>query len=214
THKPDANSGSHYAKNCRRRVRDTFEHIPKELSISVNGFVLGSQSLGSEQSEQTLNVSMPEQPGFVEVFSEQGIRLLFLNAELPQDGPAEQAASVELSEGRRLELTLSFSAQWPRLHTVYYDPTSKAVDRLKQIALTDTSADLTPPEKPQTFAVEVDQLGLVPQVKRWVTGLISWLGPAKVTAILAMLLIAITLLVSRRGPSASAAELLRRARDS
>jgi RNA polymerase sigma factor (sigma-70 family) len=214
THKPDAKSGSHYAKNCRRRVRDTFEHIPKELCISVNGFVLGSQSLSGEQSEQTLNVSMADKLGFVEVFSEQGIRLLFLSAEPPPDGPAEQAASVELSEGRRLDLTLSFSAQWPRLHTVYYDPTSKSADRLKKIALTDTSADLKLREEPQEIAIDVDPLGFLRQVKLWLVGLVSWLSPAKVTAILAMLLISITLLMSRRGPSVSAAELLRRASDS
>jgi RNA polymerase sigma factor (sigma-70 family) len=214
SNRPHANSGSQHAKNCRRRVRDTLEHIPKELRISVNGFVLGSQSLGGEQSEQTLNVSMPDKLGFVEVFSEQGIRLLFLNAEPPPDGPAEQAARVELSEGRRLELTLSFSAQWPKLHTVYFDPTSKSAERLKKIALADTSADLKPREEPRRIAIDLDPPGLVSRAKRWVIGLMSRPSPAKVTAILAMLLISITLLVSRRGPSVSAAELLRRASDS
>lgn len=209
---PDVKTAGHL-KHCRRRAREVFEHSPKELRISVNGFILGSQSLGSELNEQTLNVSMTENIGFVEVFSEQGIRLLLLNAEPPPDGPVDQPASIELSEGRTLELTLSFNAPWPRLHAVYHDPSLKAVSPLKEASLKDAAAD---PEnrKEHRESPIVKPLRLMPQLRRRFGGLGSLLSPARVTAILAVLLILISLLVRTRGPSASAAELLRRASDS
>ena len=78
-------------------------------------------------NEQTLNINVPEKIGFVEVFSEQELRLLFLAVEAPPDGPVEQPAVVELSEGRRLELTVSFQVPWPQVRVVYVDPTISAL---------------------------------------------------------------------------------------
>src|SRR5262249_29348974 len=84
--------------SLNRRARETFEHSPKQLSISVNGFILGSQKIGSQVSEQTVNFSAAEKIGFVEVLSEQGIRLALLNVVPPPDGAVLQATSVALSE--------------------------------------------------------------------------------------------------------------------
>ncbi|MGH9960545.1 MAG: hypothetical protein ACREBC_26070, partial [Pyrinomonadaceae bacterium] len=109
-------------KKGRRRTKHVFEHRPKELHISVNGFVLGTQTVSSRRNELTLNVNLDEKIAFVEVFSERDVRLFFLNVESPPEGSVDQLSSVELSDGRALDLALNFSDTWPKLHAVYVDP--------------------------------------------------------------------------------------------
>jgi DNA-directed RNA polymerase specialized sigma24 family protein len=109
--------------NLKRRVRDTFVHEPQELCVSVNGYALGSQRVASERSELNLIVDPDERVSFVEVFSEQKIRLLMLGIdELPPDGPGERTSQVRLSDQRLLQLTLRFSSPSPTIQVVYVDP--------------------------------------------------------------------------------------------
>ena len=116
-------AGAGFLKRSRRRTKHVFEHRPKELHISVNGFVLGTQTISSRRSELTLNVNLDEKIAFIEVFSERDVRLFFLNVEMPPEGGVDQVSSIELSDGRELDLALNFSDTWPRLHAVYVDPT-------------------------------------------------------------------------------------------
>lgn len=111
-------------KRHRREMKKVREHRPLELRIAVNGFILGSQRVGLEVNEQTLSIKGEEKIGFIEVLSEQGVRLLFLNVDAPPDGGVEHRASVGLSEGRELELSLNFSGPWPTVNVVYSDPTA------------------------------------------------------------------------------------------
>src|SRR4030095_12272145 len=70
---------------------------------------------------------MTEQIGFVEVYSELGIRLLMLNVgDEPPRGPVEQSTRVELSDNRELELKLRYNSPWPTLHVAYCDPLMNA----------------------------------------------------------------------------------------
>ncbi len=81
----------------RKRARRVFEHKPQELCVSVNGYIQGSQTVNSELSELNLNINLPEDISFVEVFSEQKLRLVLLNVdELPPTGPGECAQLVEM----------------------------------------------------------------------------------------------------------------------
>jgi RNA polymerase sigma factor (sigma-70 family) len=210
---PDAPSGRSKPSSgrcpgdCRPRVEDVLEHEPKELRIVVNGFLLGSHSLGSDVNQQTLSINLDEKIGFVEIFSEQEVRLLYLGVESPPDGTAEQLAQIELSRGRTLTARLNFSESWPKLQTIYHDPQPG------------------PCEAP---AEEAAQGGVVKAVARTVLNeerpgrrlLQFWqslaqfkllLTPGKVTAVFAMIIVLVLLLVPLRAPTASAAELLRKA---
>ena len=109
--------------NGRKRLQDVLEHKPSELRITVNGSLLGLLSVSSELSKLTMRVNTDERLGFVEVRSEQGLRLLLLNVEPPPEGVAEQTAHVELSEGRVLDLRLLFEDSAPTLDVEYHDPT-------------------------------------------------------------------------------------------
>lgn len=106
----------------RRRAREVFEHLPRQIAISVNGHLLATQKLGAEINEQTLRLNVNEPIGFIELFSEQGVRLLLINVTPPPQGGPQQEARVELSDGRTLEASLSFSSLWPALRVVYSSP--------------------------------------------------------------------------------------------
>ncbi|MDQ3821374.1 MAG: sigma-70 family RNA polymerase sigma factor, partial [Acidobacteriota bacterium] len=110
-------------RRLRKRARDVLEHKPSELCVSVNGYLMAAQKVGSELNEQTLSINVAEKIDFVEIFSEQDIRLLFFCVgELPPQGAYSQRARVELSDRRTLEATLSFSNPWPTLQVIYSDP--------------------------------------------------------------------------------------------
>ena len=99
-----------------------YHHQPEELCVSVNGLFQGAHKVTSDKNEMRLVIDMPETVGFVEVFSEQGIRLLMLNVEPPPAGEGEQSIRVNLSSGRTLDANLTFSAQFPSLQISYSDP--------------------------------------------------------------------------------------------
>lgn len=108
---------------CQQRRAETFNHHPSELHIAVNGFPLLSQTIAGAASEQTMRVNIDEAISFVEVFSEQGVRLLLLEIEPPAEGALEQHESLALSDGRRLSVTLTCDRAWPELQVAYFDPT-------------------------------------------------------------------------------------------
>lgn len=110
-----------------RRLRDVLSHRPKELRISTNGFLVGSHTIAAPRTDQTLVVNIPEPVGFVEVFSEQGVRLAMLPIDPPPNGDVEQQLTVDLDEGRSLAIEVSFGDSWPTVRTTYHDPSAIAV---------------------------------------------------------------------------------------
>jgi hypothetical protein len=95
-------------KKYRRRLREVYEHEPRELRIAVNGFVLAQQEITAAVHKQTLGIEVAEELTLIEVLSEQGVRLLALNVAAPPTGQFEQHARVEFSEGRTLATHLNF----------------------------------------------------------------------------------------------------------
>jgi DNA-directed RNA polymerase specialized sigma24 family protein len=114
-------NGGEILKMAHRRASDAYQHRPRELCVSVNGFLLGSQTIGSETSELTLIANVQEKVGFVEVLSEQDVRLAWLQVEPPPEGPALQETAVRLSDGRSLSVKIDFSGAWPQVHVKYHD---------------------------------------------------------------------------------------------
>jgi DNA-directed RNA polymerase specialized sigma24 family protein len=114
---------SRQRQHLERRVRQLFEHRPSSLQIAVDGDVRASQIVTSEISELYLKLSRPEQPAFIEVLSEQGLCLVYLQVEQPAyvSGLA-QAQSIKLSDDRTLHLSLFFATEGPLVHVLYEDP--------------------------------------------------------------------------------------------
>ena len=115
---------------CRRRARELFEHHPRELCVSANGHVLGSQTVNSEISRLRLDITIPEPLSFIEVLSEEATRLLVMTIDAPPCGEPKQAKRVVLSEGRHIEVTLRYGHPWPMLEVVYQDPNFIAESQL------------------------------------------------------------------------------------
>ena len=206
-------------KSWRRQAREVFEHDPQELCVSVNGYMQGSQKINSELSELTLDIDLNEQIDFIEIFSEQQIRLLLMNVnESPPEGPGEQSFRVALSQGRTLELNLKFSSPWPTLHVAYHDPTfvpsevgveslesdqesgvrypSTGIQRTSAVRQSESSSDAS--SQRSVWTRIGDWIG--PRLKTRGRGF--FLRPATVTAVLALMLIGVLLIVQvHRAPT-------------
>jgi RNA polymerase sigma factor (sigma-70 family) len=202
-------------KRLRRSAGEVFEHKPQELCVSVNGHVRGSHRVNSERSELSLVVETAEPISFVEIFSEQDVRLLMLPVTAPPAGAGEQAAGVGLSDGRRLDISLKFRSPWPAVQVLYYDPTYREVEELASEPLKLDEAILSGAAE---AAGQTGGQGHGPRISEVIgarlKGLLSgefWLRPGAATVALALLLITTLLVWRSQGPaSVSAAELLSR----
>src|SRR6185369_12182790 len=147
------------------RLRETHEHKPQELRIAVNGVLVSSVKVSAELSEIDLNLPSEDSVEFVEIFSEQGIQLLFFS--INANGPRyEQWAQVELSEGRRLEATYQDEVG-PRLHVRYNDPAAIEARALVEIAETNAlSSPLT--IVPDLDVVRESNVGARRGLRAWV----------------------------------------------
>ena len=117
-------SGSHSSSaKLKKGIRQTYEHRPKKLQIAVDGEILAAQRISSARSELQLKLEPLAKPAFIEVFSEQGLRLAYLQLDeaMMIDLPPI-VTSVKLSDGRHLELKLTFPGGIPVVRLSYYDP--------------------------------------------------------------------------------------------
>lgn len=161
-----------------RRRDAIFHHRPEELCVSVNGHMQSFQRIAAAKSELTLVIDMFENLGFVEVFSEQGARLLLLTVEPPPSGDARQSASIELSEGRTVDANLSFGGAFPTLQVTYHDPLLQGAPATS--AEVETLDDVAP--------IPVVLNDEKPRLASYLSGWRSWLQPVNITAAFAVLL--------------------------
>jgi DNA-directed RNA polymerase specialized sigma24 family protein len=107
-----------------RRQRDrVYEHRPRTLSIAINGKIMAFHDVQSERSTLSSRIEHLEGTSFVEVFTEQQVRLALLPIdERPPEGPNAHAQRVVLSDDRWLELTLSFDGLGMNSEVTYFDP--------------------------------------------------------------------------------------------
>jgi DNA-directed RNA polymerase specialized sigma24 family protein len=115
----------------QRRWGRIHEHRPRTLSIAVNGHIIASHDVQAEHSKLSARIERPEDARFVEVFSEQDVRLALLSiGELPPQGSPVRTQLVELSDARWLELSLTFDGLGLDGQVAYFDPAlaSEAVD--------------------------------------------------------------------------------------
>jgi DNA-directed RNA polymerase specialized sigma24 family protein len=110
-------------RSVRKYGNEVLDHRPRTLSIAVDGKILASRDVQSEKNMLSARIDRPENTSFVEVFSEQGLRLAFLSLfELPPDGPHQRMQRVALSDDRWIELTLTFDGLGLNSEVTYFDP--------------------------------------------------------------------------------------------
>ena len=198
-------------RRWRRQAGEVFEHKPRELCVSVNGYAQGSRRISSEFNDLQLFLDLAEPIKFVEVFSEQHQRLLFLNVELPPEGACVQPSKVELSDGRTLDLSLEFSSPWPTVQLVYHDPAYAFPEAREPQPTQHESPAVEGPDEIKGARKALDNLrdgaaGLAHAVVK----LRFWMRPGVVSAGLSLALVAALLFMRVSAPAVSAAELLGR----
>ncbi|WP_263356655.1 RNA polymerase sigma factor [Acidicapsa ligni] len=107
----------------RRKFRETFEHRPMKLQVAVNGEVHGVQLITSVHSKFQIKLKPLTRLEFVEVLSEQGVRLLYHDLEDGDiDNPVAQSAEVQLSDDRKLTVVVTLEGGVPVVEVSYFDP--------------------------------------------------------------------------------------------
>lgn len=161
-------------RSVRKYGNEVLDHRPRTLSIAVDGKILASRDVQSEKNILSARIERPENTSFVEVFSEQGLRLAFLSLlELPPDGPHQRMQRVSLSDDRWLELTLSFDGLGMNSEVAYFDPalaTQEAEDEPSDVVILQHA-------KPTPHTA----------------GMLSWPGPSSLLAFIRRLLDPLTL---------------------
>ena len=110
-------------RSVRQYTTEILQHRPRTLSIAVDGKILASHDVQAERNVLSARIDKPENASFVEVFSEQRVRLALLSVgELPPEGPHGQTQRVTLSDNRWLDLSLSFDGLGLNSEVVYFDP--------------------------------------------------------------------------------------------
>jgi DNA-directed RNA polymerase specialized sigma24 family protein len=124
--RPSSNGGAGGLSSQLRRWEDALrtvrEHMPRELRVAANGLPLGTCSVNASECAFTLAVNIDEPLDFVEVFSEQGVRLMLWEVQPAPIGDVDQADRIELADGRSLSVAAHFNGHWPSLEIAYRDP--------------------------------------------------------------------------------------------
>jgi RNA polymerase sigma factor (sigma-70 family) len=169
--------GSGMFDSYQRRLDAHFHHQPDELCVSVNGQVQSFQKVVAGRGELTLIIDTNETLGFVEIFSEQGLRLLMLSVEPPPDGDGKQVAHVDLSNGRTIDANLSFGGPFPSLQVSYNDP-SQAVENAINVTDVPNVERIKVP-----FELAQIQTSFAERMR-------GWFGPMRVAVATAVLMVA------------------------
>lgn len=120
---PPASSGGGDDLTLNRKMQDTYEHQPRKLQIAVDGEICAAQRVPQAHNELQVKLNPLQKPSFLEVFSEQGIRLLYL--QLDDDIPNDLSphhVTAELSDKRSIELQFSLSRGAAVASATYNDP--------------------------------------------------------------------------------------------
>jgi DNA-directed RNA polymerase specialized sigma24 family protein len=109
-------------RSMRRRRDRIYHHRPGTLSISINGRIIAFHDVHGLQSRLAARIEHTEDVHFVEVFSEQHIRLALLSiGDAPPDGPHTIGHQTSLSDERWLKLNLVFDGLGLQTAVTYFD---------------------------------------------------------------------------------------------
>ncbi len=113
--------------SVQRKWARVHDHRPRRLMIALNGQVIACHDVQSEHNRLSARVERTEKVQFVEVFSEQNVRLAMIDmSEPPPDGPALSLQRIALSDARWLELTLTYDGLGLQSEVTYFDPALSA----------------------------------------------------------------------------------------
>jgi RNA polymerase sigma-70 factor (ECF subfamily) len=119
-------SPARVARRGARRAHQARHHRPRELFVSVNGLPVGDVSVTGVCTHGRWLLRADEPVAFIEIHSEQGIRMAMLHVAPALSGLVEQSVPRILSDERRLTVAIDFSTAHPTVSVAYEDPSGGA----------------------------------------------------------------------------------------
>src|SRR5579863_4608105 len=111
------------ARRVEGQCEDLYEHRPETLSIAIDGKIVASHALQAQHNVLSARSERIDSSTYVEILSDQGLRLAMLWFEhLPPGGPFQKTQRTNLSEDRWLDLTLTIDGQGLIAEVVYFAP--------------------------------------------------------------------------------------------
>src|SRR5262249_47305395 len=149
--------------------------------------------------EQEVSLNLTEPLSFVEVFSEQRLKLLSLAVTSPPSGAFDQETSVALSDDRELEASVRFTGTWPVLRVVYRDPFFNEFEAplgaKEQLESFEPDAAVSAMALREALALEARRRKLLESIRSSVLNARFWLRPGTVTVVFAVFVFAVSLFV-------------------
>ena len=173
-------------RSVRRYTTEVLEHRPRTLSIAVDGKILASHDVQAQRNVLSARIERPENASFVEVFSEQGLRLALISiGELPPEGPHGQTQRVDLSDDRWVDLSLSFDGLGLNSEVVYFDPA--LAPELTEESDSDAFVRILP--RPEPNRTDNGSILSWPRVSPWLSSVRKFLRPAAPVPVIAWSLV-------------------------
>jgi len=171
-------SRSNLRRRLKKHLREVVEHKPQQLRVRVDGVLISSYSVDSGGGEFQLNLNPTRKLSFIDVSSEQGVPLLLFEA-----GPQNESwGQIDLNEGRLLEASLCENT----LSITYHAAELDQVRRPDSLRLLVSETDETPVLIEDTLWERL-KTALKAQLL-----LTAWLNPARVTILVATILLLAT----------------------
>lgn len=120
---PTSSDGTPDTLLFKKKDREIYEHSPTKLQFAVDGEIQVAHRIAAARNELQVKLDPLAIPSFLEVISEQGVRMVYLQVEELQLAELKPCmARAEFSNGRFVELKLSFVSGELIATAVYYDP--------------------------------------------------------------------------------------------
>jgi RNA polymerase sigma factor (sigma-70 family) len=189
----------------KKKNREIFEHSPAKLQFAVDGEIRVAHRIAAARNELQVKLDPLAIPAFLEVISEQGIRMVYLQIEESQLAELKPCmARAEFSNGRFVELKLGFTSGELIATALYYDP-------LKEEQLEASDSPSLPPasEEPAVWvpAAQSAAIRSASRLKNFIHACFPFLdslwplGIAAITA--AVLLLGLGLRIKKSAPPAA-----------
>ncbi|HSE20316.1 MAG TPA: RNA polymerase sigma factor [Pyrinomonadaceae bacterium] len=110
-----------FSQAYHRKLEEIMDHRPRQLSVAIDGQPVGRLKISATENELELSQAAENEFDFLEVFGERGVRLLFMTPSDARD--QEEFSELELSDARRLAVSIKPDTQHTKILLAYYDPT-------------------------------------------------------------------------------------------
>jgi DNA-directed RNA polymerase specialized sigma24 family protein len=110
-------------QRVEKHCEDLYQHRPETLSVAIDGKIVASHEVQAQRNVLSARAEKVNESTYVEVLSEQGLRLAMLwFDDLPPRGPHKKAQRTNLSEDRWIDLALTIDGQGLLAEVVYFAP--------------------------------------------------------------------------------------------